>query len=174
MLLAFLSGRSCTGLEKSGAAPFGKPDVDHIEVPRHDCCREDLASFPRDLRPEVAVREVRQHEHANVGGARKLCGADRGGVSRLDRPFVLLGRERRLVDEHVGIASHVQDRARGGGIPGEDDLPPRPRRAEYLLGRDAAPVLECDRFAVLEAAVERPFGDAESRCRIHVEAARAR
>jgi hypothetical protein len=98
-------------LEPNGAAlheprptPLGKADVDDIEVSRHDCLVEHRPSLPEDLRPEVAIGEVRQDEHPYFAGEGELSCRSRGRVQRLVRTLALFPREGRLVDEHVGAA----------------------------------------------------------------------
>src|ERR687891_833304 len=174
MALAFLSGRSSPGLDESGAAPLAKPDVDDIEVPGNDRLGEDLARLPRDLGPEVAVGEVREHEHPDAGGTRELGCVHGGGVRGLGRAVALLGGERRLVDEHVRLAGDVEHGPRWSRVAGEDDLAPRPRRPQHLLWRDRGPAGQLDRLAALEPAEVRSLLDAERRGGGHVEPPRAR
>jgi hypothetical protein len=173
-MLAFLSGRSCTGLDETGAAPLGVPYVDDIEVPGNDGPGEDLASLTRDLGPEVAVREVGEDEQSDVRGPSDFRRADAGRVSRLRGALVLLCGEGRLVDEHVRLACDVQDRPRRRGVARDDDLPAGTRWPEHLLGRDTPAVGEVDRLTVLEAAVERALGNPQRHRRFDVEAAGAR
>jgi hypothetical protein len=173
-MLAFLSGRSCTGLDETGAAPLGEPYVDDIEVPGNDSLGEDLARLPRDLGPEVAVREVGEGEQTDVRQTSDLRRADTGGVSRLCSALVLLGGEGRLVDEHVRLARDVQDRTRRSGVTCEDDLPAGARRPEHLLGRDAPAVGELHRLAVLQTAVERALWNPQRGRRFDVETAGTR
>src|ERR687892_317567 len=174
MALAFLSGRSSPGLDESGAAPLGKPDVDDIEVPGNDCLGEDLARLTCDLGPEVAVGEVREYEHPHACCARELGRVYSRGVGGLGRTVALLGGERRLVDEHVRLAGDVEHGPRRCRVAGEDDLAPRSRGPQDLLGRDSGPVGQLDRLAALEPAEERSLLDAEGGGGGHVEAPGAR
>src|ERR671918_1713466 len=155
MALAFLSGRSSPGLDESGAAPLGKPDVDDIEVPGNNCLGEDLARLTCDLGPEVAVGEVREYEHPHACCARELGRVYSRGVGGLGRTVALLGGERRLVDEHVRLAGDVEHGPRWSRVAGEDDLAPRPRRPQHLLRRDRGPVGQLDPLAALESAEQR-------------------
>jgi hypothetical protein len=95
-------------LDESGPAPLRKADVDDIEVPRDDRLGKDGPRLAHYLGPEVAVREVREREKSHPGAAGELGRARRGRVERLVGPLPLLDRERRLVDEHVGLARDRQ------------------------------------------------------------------
>jgi hypothetical protein len=160
-----------SALHETRPASLREADIDDIEVPRHDRLGKDGTSLPRDLRPEVAVREVRQREHADVGRPRELRDLDGGRVQGLVGPLLLLGGEGRFVHEQVSRMRRLENDTRRSGVPRQHDLAPRPRRAEDLGGLDFAAVDRRDRVAPLEEAEERPFGNAEGTRRLDVEAA---
>ena len=160
-------------LDEPRPAPLREADVDDIEVPRHDRLGEDGARLARDLRPEVAVRQVSQREHADAGGARQLRDVDCGGVQGLVRARLFLGRERRLVHEQVGSLGRLEDDTRRTGVSRQDDLTPWPRRPEHLARLHLAPVGGGDGLAPLEPPEERPLRHPERPRRFHVEASRA-
>src|SRR5919199_2695287 len=161
-------------LDQARPTPLRKADVDDIEVPRHDRLGKDGPRLARDLGPEVPVREVREGEHLHLREPRDLCRPGRTGVERLVGAGLLLGGKGRLVDEEIGLARGLEDFAARSRIAGEDDLSPRPRRAEHLLWRDRAALRKGNGLAGLEAAEERPSRDAQAACPVEVEAARAR
>jgi hypothetical protein len=90
-------------------------------------------------------------------------------VAGLGGALVLLGGERRLVDQEVGAVGGDPDRVARRGVPRQDDPPPRPGRADDLGGVDAR-----HRLAALQAAEVGPERDAELGCALGVEAPRAR
>ena len=120
-------------LDETRPAPFRKADVDDIEVPGDDRFGEDGPRLARDLGSEVAVGEVREHEHLDAGRAGELGCADGSGVQGLLGAAGLLGREGRLVDEHVRLVRRLQHLSRGAGVARQYHFPPRPWRAEDLL-----------------------------------------
>jgi len=156
------------------SAPFRKADVDDIEVSRHDGLGEDLPRLPGDLGPEVAVREVREHEHFHARFARDLRRLGRGRMAGLLCPFLLLGGEGPVVDEHVGVGRDLEDRPARPGVAGEDDAPAGPRRPDDVRGLDTPAVIEDDCFAMLERAEERPFRNRERAGSLEVEPPRPR
>jgi hypothetical protein len=158
-------------LHEPGPAPLREADVDDIEVLRDDRLREDGSRLPEDLGPEVAVREVREREHAHAGGRGELGCACRSRVQGLVGALSLLVRERRLVDENVSLSRCLQNRACGTRVPGEDDLPAGSRRAENMLRAHRLPVGKLDHIAALQASEERTFRDAEGLRGVEVEAA---
>ena len=114
-------------------AALREADVDRIEVPRHDRVREDRPRLARDLAAEVAVREVREREELDLGGARDAGRLVRGRVLRLPRALALVLAERRLVDEHVGVPGRLDHGLRRAAVAGDHDLAPGPSRAEHLV-----------------------------------------
>jgi hypothetical protein len=158
-------------LHEPGPAPLREADVDDIEVLRDDRLREDGARLPENLGPEVAVREVREREHAYAGGRGELGCARRRCVQSLVGALAFLLRERRLVDENVGLTGCLENRARGTRVPGQNDLSAGSRRAENLLRAHRFPVGKLDSIAALQAPEERTFRDAESLRSVEVEAA---
>ena len=87
-------------------------------------------------------------------------------MSRARHALVL--EEGRLVDEHVGRVGVDLGRLARPRVARDDDPPPRPLRADDLLGLDAA-----DLLAALEAAEVRPLRHAERPRGGRVEAAGA-
>jgi hypothetical protein len=160
-------------LDEARPAPLRETNVDDIEVPRYDRLRKDGTRLTRDLGSEVTIGEVRQGEHADVRRARELRDLDGGRVQRLVGSLLFLRGEGRFVDEQVGRVRRCEDHACRPGVPGQHDLPPRPRRAEDLGGLDLAAVRRRDGLARLEAAEERSFRHAERPRRLDVEAARS-
>ena len=146
-------------LHQARPTPLRKADVDDIEVPRHDRLGKDGPRLARDLGPEVPVREVREGEHLHLREPRDLCRPGRTGVERLVGAGLLLGGKGRLVDEHIGLTSGLQHLAARPCIAGEDNLSPRARRAEDLLGEDAASLRKRDGLTGLQATEERPLRD---------------
>jgi hypothetical protein len=161
MRLGLLPPAQRPTLDETRPTPFRKADVDDIEVPRNDGFRENRPCLARDLGAEVAVRQVRQRQHLHAGRPRELSGAGGGRVQSLVCPLLLLGGESRLVHEDVRLSSHVEHLPRGARIPGQDDLAPRPRRAQHLFGDDRTAAGHVNRLAGLQASEERPLGDAE-------------
>ena len=78
------------------------------------------------------------------------------------------------MDEQVGAARGLGDRARRRRVAGEHDLPARTRRPEHRVGRDRAAVGERDRLASLERPAQGAVRDAQRLRRLDVEAAGAR
>jgi len=103
-------------LDETRPAPFRKADIDDIEVPRDDRPGEDRARLPRDLRAEVAVREVRQRKHLHTRRLRELRGPGRARVKRLVGPGLFLGRERRLMHEEIRLSGDLEHLERGPRI----------------------------------------------------------
>ena len=153
-------------------ASLREADVDDIEVPRDDRFREDRTRLARDLGTEVAVRQVREGEHAHLRRARELRNVGGGSVQRLVGALQLFGRERGVVDEPVGAQRRHEDDASGTRIAGDDHLATRAGRPEHLLGLHLSAVRPRDRLAGLEAAEERALRHAERARRLDVEAAR--
>ena len=159
-------------LNEARPAPLREADVDDIEVPRHNRVGEDGTSLPRDLRTEVAIGEMRQREHADVRGARKLRDLDGGRVQGLIGPLLFFRSEGRLMHEQVGGLCRFEDYPGGPGVSGQDDLPPRSRRAQDPGGVHLVSVCRPNGLARLEAAEERAFGNPEGSRGLDVEAAR--
>ena len=170
----FVSGSSRSGLEEPRTAPLRKPDFDYIEVPWNDRLGEDLARFARDLRPEVAVREVREDEHARSSRTGEPGCPRARRVGRLGRALGLLLAEGRLVDEHVRLLGDLEHGPGRGSVTRQDDLPPGPSRAEHLFGRDLAASGQRDRLPTLEPSEEWALRNPERRGRLDVEATRPR
>ena len=162
---------SCSPLDEARPAPLWEADVDDIEVPRHDRLGKDGAGLARDLGPEVAVREVREGEHAHVRRPRELRDLCRGRVQRLVGTLLLLGREGRFVHEQVGALRGFEHHPSRPRVSSDHHLAARPRRAEHLGGLHLGPAGARDGLACLEAAEERPLGHAEGPGGLDVEAA---
>jgi hypothetical protein len=160
-------------LDETRPAPFRKADIDDIEVPRDDGLRENAPRLAGDLGPEVAIREVGEGQHLHSCRTGELGGTRGCRVQGLVGPFLLLGRERRLVDENIRLLCHVEHLPRGAGISGQNDLAPRPRRAQHLVGDDRLTRGDVHRLAGLQSPEERPLGDAEGAGSLDVEASRA-
>lgn len=114
---------------------------------------------------------MRQGKHAHTRGSGEPCRAGGRRVSGLVGPRALLLGEGRLVDEDVRVPGDLEDARCGSRVAREDDLAPRPRRPEHLLGANLAPVRELDALARLEAAEERALGHAQRPSGLDVEAA---
>jgi hypothetical protein len=170
--LVLLPASQRSTLDEARCASLGERDVDDIEVPGHDRLGKDRPRLPRDLRTEVAVREVRQGEQANSGDPRELRRGERGRVARLLRADLLLVGEGAVVNEDLGILSNLEDRPGRPRVACEHDLPAPPRRPEHLLWPDLDAVVQGHPLAALERAEERPGGNAERGRRLDVEAAR--
>ena len=86
----------------------------------------------------------------------------------------LLGEERAVVDEQVGVDGGLEDRARRPGVAGEDDPPPAPsgRRARRRAARPlpSGSVTSSPRWSAPKSG---PDGTPEPRRGLDVEAARA-
>jgi hypothetical protein len=173
MRLGLLPPAQRPTLDETRPAPFRKADIDDIEVPWNDCLRKKGSCLAGDLGPEVAIREVREGQHLHSCRARQLGGAGRCRVQGLVCPFLLLGREGRLVDEDVGLLCHVEHLPAGAGISGQNDLASGPRRAQHLVGDDRPTGGDVDGLAGLQAPEERPLGNAEGAGGLDVEAPRA-
>ncbi len=156
-------------LHQPGPAPLREADVDDIEVLRNDGLRENRTRLPKDLGPEIAVRQVREGEHASSGGGCELGRARGGRMQRLVGALALLVRERRLVHEQIGIASRFENRAGRTGVPREYDLPAGTGRPEHLIRAHRRPVWELDRLPTLQSPEERSFRNAERLRRLEVE-----
>jgi hypothetical protein len=172
MQLALLVSAERPALDEARPAPLREADVDDIEVPRHNRVGEDGTRLARNLGTEVAVGKVREREHADVRGAGKLCDLDGGRVQGLVGSLLFLRSEGRFVHEQVGGLRRFEDHPGGPGVPGQNDLPPRSRRAQDPGGVHLAPVCRLDGFARLEAAEEWPFRNPERPSGLDVEAAR--
>jgi hypothetical protein len=70
-------------------------------------------------------------------------------MERLVGPRLLLGRERGLVHQQVGLTCHFPHLEGRPRITGEDDLTTGTRGSEDLLGSHAAPVRKLDRLPAL-------------------------
>jgi hypothetical protein len=159
-------------LHDPGPTPLREADVDDIEVLRNDRLRENRSRLPNDLGTEVAVRQVREREQTHAGGDRQLGGTGGRGVQGLIRALLFLDREGRLVDEDVRALGGLEDGPGRARVAGERDLPPRPRRAENLLGAHGAAAGKLDGLAALELPEEGAFRDAETLRLVQVETAR--
>jgi hypothetical protein len=91
-------------------------------------------------------------------------------MKRLVGPGLLLGRERRLVHEQVGVAGHFEHLERRPCITGEHDLATGARRSEHLLGSHVAPVRKVDRLPALEPPEERALRNPQRLGGLEVEA----
>src|SRR5919198_4392271 len=100
--------RSAT-LDQLRNAALRERDLDHVEVARYDRLGEDRARLARDLRAEVAVRQMREREQADIPTASDLGCLRRGLVQRLRGAFAFLVSECRLGDEHVGAPGGLDD-----------------------------------------------------------------
>jgi hypothetical protein len=172
MQFALLVSAERPALYEARPASFREADVDDIEVPRYDRLGEDRTRLARDLGTEVAVRQVREGEHAHLRRARELRDLGCGGVQRLVGPLLLFRRERGFMDEQVGALCRLEDDASGTRIAGDDDLATGPGRPEYLLGLDVSAVRRRDGLAGLETAEERALRHAEGARGLDVEATR--
>jgi hypothetical protein len=152
-------------------ASLREADVDDIEVSRDDRLRENRARLARNLRAEVAIRQVREREHAHVRRTGELRHLGRGRMQRLVRPLLLLRCERRLVHEQVGSLGRLEDDPGRARVPRDDHFPAGPRRPEHLFGPDLAPVRRRHGLAALKAPEERAFRHAERARRLDVETA---
>jgi hypothetical protein len=95
-------------------------------------------------------------------------------MQRVVGPLAFLGSERRLVDEHVGLARRLEDFTRRPRIPGEDDLAPGPRRPEHLFGSHRGPARDFDGGACLQSPEERALRNSEPTGCLDVEPSRTR
>ena len=157
--------------DETGPAPLREADVDDIEVLRNNRLGEDRARLADDLRPEVAVRQMRQREHPHLRCLRKLGRRRRRGVQRLVGARALLLRERRLMHEDVSVSRGPEHGLAGARVAGDHYSPPRPRGPEHLLRADGRAVGELDGLAALQPAEERAFGHAEPTRFLEVEPA---
>jgi hypothetical protein len=174
MRLRLLPAPERAALDETRSAPFRKADVDDIEVAGNNGLGKDGPGLSRDLRSEVAVREVDEGQHLHACGARELGRVDGGRVQRLVRPLPLGSGEGGLVHEHVRFSGGLEHGAGGARISGQRDLPPRPWGPKDVVRGDRPSVREDDRLAGLEAAVQRPLGDPEGMRRLEIEAPRPR
>src|SRR5262249_43332755 len=117
--------RECAALLQQRPTALGEADVDRIEVLGHDCAREDGPGLACDLASEVAVREVRQREKLDLGGARDPGGFKCRRVLGLPRAFPLVLAEGRLVDEHIGPPRGLDHRLRRTAVARDHDFAPR-------------------------------------------------
>src|SRR4029453_6952264 len=161
-------GERAALLQLRPAAPRAA-DVDRIEVPGHDRVREDRPRLADDLASEVAVREMRQREELDLGGACDPGRLERRRVLRLPRALPLVLAERRLVDEDVGVPRGLDHRLGGTPVSGDPALAPGTSRAEHLVRGDRRTVRERDRLAALQGAPLRAGGDTERVGRLDVE-----
>jgi hypothetical protein len=95
-------------------------------------------------------------------------------VERLVGARLLLGGERRLVHEQIGLPRHLEHLEGRPGVAREDDFAPRPWRPEYLPGSNGASVGELDGLAALQPAEERALRNAERLRGLEAEATRPR
>ena len=85
---------------------------------------------------------MREDKHLDAGRVRKLGGTERRRVQGLVGPLLLFRCERRLVNQHVGVASSLEHLARGTRVTGERELASVTGRTENLVG-----AFGCLRFA---------------------------
>src|SRR4051794_32237126 len=160
--------RGRRGADQLGLALLRERHLDRVEVARDLGVREDRARLLAHLPAAVPCGQMRQREQTDLGVAGERGGLAGGRVPGLLRALGLLGGERRLVDEDVGLVGDHLEHLRRARVAGDDDLAARPVGADDLLGRDAV-----DRLAALEAAEVRAGRDAEALRERGVEAAGA-
>jgi hypothetical protein len=173
MRLGLLSPAQRPTLDEARPAPFRKADVDDIEVPRNDRLGEDSPRLPRDPRPEVAVREVREDEHLHPRRSRELGRTSGRRVQGLVGALLLLEREGGLVDEHVRVLRRLEDSRRGPCVARENDSPTGPRGAKHLLRGDGCSTGQLDLLPSLQPAEQRAWRDPECGRSLDVEPSRA-
>src|SRR3954452_9498258 len=157
--------RGRRGADQLGLALLRERHLDRVEVARDLGVREDRARLLAHLPAAVPCGQMRQREQTDLGVAGERGGLAGGRVPGLLRARGLLGRERRLVDEDVGlVGDHLEHLRRAGGARDEEPWGPAVG-ADDLLGRDAV-----DRLAALEAAEVRAGRDPEALGELGVEA----
>src|SRR3954453_8069361 len=89
--------------DQLGLALLGERHLDRVEVARDLGVREDRARLLAYLPAAVPCGQMRQREQTDLGVAGERGGLAGGRVPGLLRALGLLGGERRLVDEDVGL-----------------------------------------------------------------------
>src|SRR5213594_1787598 len=115
-------------------ASLGVRDVHFEEVFGHPDLREDRLRIFQDRRGVLVPRtQVGQHEQAHPGLLRGLRGLPRGRMSVAVRLLLERRIRRRVMDQEVRVARHLDERLVGHRVARVHNLATAPRRTQYVL-----------------------------------------
>src|SRR5262249_31050834 len=139
-------------------------------------CRENFARLALELRhvARVARGNVSEHELADTGGHRDLCGFAGGRMPCLRGAGGFLVGERRLVNEEIGAGRRLHRGLARPRIPRDHELSARPCGSDEIRGIDLAAVVQRDAMTAMESPPQGTFRYAKLARALGIEPAETR